>query len=390
MKWEAPAYSRTDPGATKKQLLGAGQSDSRACILLRGWWNNGMLQETGRNERLRQRSPNIPFFHHSCSNLEAICRLALSASTCRSCPSFPQALILPSSSLRLAPHTALRNAFPPLLVGGAIPDMKNGAILRNHWLRGEPSLIMLMHEECRNDFATGGHAMVIQRTSLTILIVLMLVGEMGTALHAAEPASSMKTGFAERDITPEIGSEKPGGYGKSYHKTLHDPCKVRAAVFDDGSERVALVGVDALIVPRSMVVGARKRIQERCGIPGDHVLIGASHSHSSGPVGMVIPGEYDHASPLVQDLAYKKSSGADAQYLKRVEQAVADAVVEADKNRQDAQCGVGKGIEDTVAFNRRFRMKNGRSHTHPGQGNPDIVETAGPTDPEVGSGGGLG
>ena len=173
--------------------------------------------------------------------------------------------------------------------------------------------------------------MAIRRTSLAILIALALVSEMCTALNAAEPATSMKTGFAERDITPEIGSEKPGGYGKSYHKTLHDPCKVRATVFDDGRERVALVGVDALIVPRSMVMGARKRIQERCGVPGDHVLIGASHSHSSGPVGMVIPGEYDHASPLVQDLAYKKSSGADAEYLKRVEQAVADAVVEADK-----------------------------------------------------------
>ena len=226
--------------------------------------------------------------------------------------------------------------------------------------------------------------MRIQSLAPAAIALLILFAQTPRPLHAADTAPATKAGFAERDITPEIGAEKPGGYGKSFHRTLHDPCKVRAVVFDDGKQRVALVGVDALIVPRSMVLGARKRIEERSGIPADHVLIGASHSHSSGPVGMVIPGEYDHASPLVQELAYKKSSGADLAYLQRVELAVADAVVEANEKRQAAQCGVGKGIEDTVAFNRRFRMKNGRSHTHPGQGNPDIIEPAGPTDPEVG------
>lgn len=204
------------------------------------------------------------------------------------------------------------------------------------------------------------------------------------ATLAAAPSATMKVGFAERDITPEFGMEQPGGYGKAFHRTLHDPCKVRASVFDDGENRVALVGIDALAVRRPLVEAVRKQVHEKCGIAPDAILIGASHSHSSGPTCMILPGEYDHGSPLVKSLAYEKSSCADAKYLVKVEKELVEAIVAADKGRVAARCGVGKGIEDKVAFNRRFRMKNGHSYTHPGQLNPDIVEPAGPIDPEVG------
>ncbi len=206
----------------------------------------------------------------------------------------------------------------------------------------------------------------------------------GVAADKAADEPGMKAGFAERDITPDLGMEKPGGYGKSFHRTFHDPCKVRAVVFDDGRGRVALVGVDALIIRRETVEPVRREIQQKCGIPGEAVLIGASHSHSSGPTGMILPGEFDHASPLVQKLAYEKSSCADLGYLKRVQQAIVEAVCDADARRAEVRCGVGVGLENKVAFNRRFRMKNGMSYTHPGKGNPDIVEPAGPVDPEVG------
>ncbi len=206
-------------------------------------------------------------------------------------------------------------------------------------------------------------------------------------LHAAipePPTSKIKAGFAERDITPSLGMEQPGGYGKVFHTKFHDPCKVRAAVFDDGKKRIALVGLDALITPRQLSLDARAEIQKLCGITADCVIIGASHSHSSGPVGMVQPHELDHASDLVKRLAYEESSCADAGYLLQVRKAIVDAVVWADKTRVPAQLGFGSGTEDKVSFNRRLRMKNGQTWSHPGPGNPDIIGYAGPIDPQVG------
>jgi hypothetical protein len=211
-----------------------------------------------------------------------------------------------------------------------------------------------------------------------------ILGWFASVAAADESESLLKIGFAEADITPEIGMERPGGYGKAYFKTVQDPCKVRAAVFDDGARRVALVGIDALVIRRQTTLAARKLIQERCGIPPEAVLIGASHSHSSGPTGMILPGEYDHADDFVKQLAYEKSSCADPKYLERVVEQIAAAVCQANDARAEALCGVGSGHEDQVAFNRRFRMKNGLTFTHPGKRNPDIIEPAAPIDPEVG------
>ncbi len=226
-----------------------------------------------------------------------------------------------------------------------------------------------------------------QRTTLLLTLgiaISLAAAHIGVAAETKSTEPTIKAGFAEADITPEIGMEMPGNYGKVFGRSIHDPCKVRAAVFDDGRHRVALVGVDALAVRRPLVLAARRAIQQRCGIPPEAVLIGASHSHSSGPTCMVLPGEYDHASPFVQKLAYEQSSTANPAYLKRVEQQIIQAVSQAWDQRADARVSFGSGREDKVSFNRRLRMKNGSTFTHPGRGNPDALSYAAPIDPEVG------
>lgn len=224
-------------------------------------------------------------------------------------------------------------------------------------------------------------------------LVLCLVWVFSVSLtRAAEPgpapapsAPAFTAGFAERDITPDLGMEAPGGYGKDYHRTFHDPCKVRAVVFSDGKQRVALVGIDMLFVTRALVLEARADIEKRCGIPGSAVLIGASHSHSSGPIGMSEPGDFDRASPLVKDLVENKTIVSNPGYTQLLRKQIADAVVAADASRVDARMAVGFGHEDKVSFNRRLRMKGGITFSHPGAGNPDILGYAGPIDPQVGT-----
>ncbi len=229
------------------------------------------------------------------------------------------------------------------------------------------------------------------KSCLTFLAVWAVSAQGISELSASgqkHKASGLRAAFVEKDITPEIGMEQPGGYGKNYHRKFHDPCKARIGVFNDGNlkqgKTVAVVSLDALIIRKPQVQAIRTRIEKATGIPAGNILVHATHSHSSGPTGMVLPGEYDHASPFVQELAYKKSSAADPKYLKLVEEQVVSGVSEAWEKLAPVSYDVDRGSEDRVAFNRRFLMKNGMTVTHPRAGNPDIVKPAGPIDPEVG------
>lgn len=221
--------------------------------------------------------------------------------------------------------------------------------------------------------------------TIPIFFTLFLVFVLLTNVDAQDSSHEFKAGFSEKDITPDIGMEGPGGYGKRYYKTFNDRCKVRAVVFDDGERRVALVGLDLLFVTREVVQTTRAEIQKRCGIDADAIMIGASHSHSSGPIGMSEPGDYDNASPLVKDLVNNKSIVSDRGFIQHLKHQIVEAVVQANENRTDAKLAVGVGHEDKVSYNRRLRMKNGLSYSHPGVGNPDIIDYAGPIDPDVGT-----
>jgi len=176
----------------------------------------------------------------------------------------------------------------------------------------------------------------------------------------------LKIGFARRIITPPVGSEMPGLLAKRHSTGVHDDLYASVMFLDDGRERLALVGVDALSVRRATVQEARREAQRFCGISPGNVMISASHTHSGGPVANAFDSE------------------ADPDYCRFIARQIASAVAEADLRKQDALLGIGVGRQEGVAFNRRFKMKDGTERTHPGKMNPDIVDVAGPVDESVG------
>ncbi|MCX5769578.1 MAG: hypothetical protein NTZ09_04815 [Candidatus Hydrogenedentes bacterium] len=198
-----------------------------------------------------------------------------------------------------------------------------------------------------------------------IVAGLVILAVLCAGAAAAQNAGAFKAGFARVDITPEPGCQIPGGFSKNIAEGVHDPLYVEAAVFMNGGVELAIAGVDAIMVSDDTVAEARKLAESACGIPGANILIGASHTHNGGPVVDCLGSDRDPA------------------YCHRLAEAIAKAVADARAAAVDAQLGVGVGREDSVSFNRRFKMKDGTEKTHPGRMNTDIVEPAGPMDPDV-------
>ncbi|MCC6444062.1 MAG: neutral/alkaline non-lysosomal ceramidase N-terminal domain-containing protein [Armatimonadetes bacterium] len=176
----------------------------------------------------------------------------------------------------------------------------------------------------------------------------------------------LQAGAAQAVITPPVGTPLAGYFEPRKSTGIHDDLFARALVLDDGRTRLALVSCDLICIPRPLVEAARACISDECGIAPDHVMVCCSHIHTG---------------PYTEDLF---GSDRNARYLEALPDYIAGTVWAAWNRMEEARIGIGIGEIRSIAFNRRFRMKDGTVRTNPGIGNPDIIETAGPIDPELG------
>jgi hypothetical protein len=204
------------------------------------------------------------------------------------------------------------------------------------------------------------------------LIVLLI----SNAAWAADP---LLAGAATSNITSSIGAPIIGGFVPFPSTHVHDELHARCLVLDDGKTKLALVVCDLLGIHRVVSEQARTLIAERIGIPPECVMISATHTHSA-------------ASALGDD-RLKPDQDPD-EYQQFVALRIADGVTRAFNNRRPAQIAFGSVEIPDHLFNRRWHMRPGTVpenpfggtdivKMNPPAGSPNLMEPAGPIDPEV-------
>lgn len=107
----------------------------------------------------------------------------------------------------------------------------------------------------------------------------LAAGVFWTSARAAN-AGSFLVGSAYADITP---TQPMPNYNGQVVKPGEGatPLRVNVLVCDDGRKRIVLLSVDCTFLGRAEVLRIRDALRWRIGVPPDHVLVAATHSHAA-------------------------------------------------------------------------------------------------------------
>ncbi|MEO9003188.1 MAG: hypothetical protein ABI288_00550, partial [Ginsengibacter sp.] len=212
-----------------------------------------------------------------------------------------------------------------------------------------------------------------------------------SAAYSQNPV--FRAGASTANITPYLGEGIAGGWLPLPLAThIHDELHVRSLALDDGKIQLVFVVVDNVEIPREVFDEAKRMIFEAIQIPKEHITMSSTHAHSSVWAGPEI-------NPPEPSLSIRDHSAKGSKlpkpldtYQQFVANRIADGVRVAVNNLKPARIGWGVGRVPQHVFNRRWKLKSPvlnpfgkmeQVQMNPGIGNPNLLEPAGPTDPEV-------
>jgi hypothetical protein len=203
-------------------------------------------------------------------------------------------------------------------------------------------------------------------------------------------ATPLCAGAASAQITPPPGTHLSGS-GMGDHRPAEvvlDPLYARAIVFASGERRICLVALDVTILTAEYTARIRGAIAEQTGIPSEAVLVHALQTHSAPSMGYFM---LDPDFPLETTPQTEYLRGAERAYGDFAAERAVQAAVQAAQSLQPVRLGVGRGLLDGFAFNRRGVKRDGAILMPKPQGRErqplgltELCYLEGPMDPEVG------
>jgi hypothetical protein len=203
---------------------------------------------------------------------------------------------------------------------------------------------------------------------MKIAVLLFLAGLL--ASHAAE----FRVGAAQIAITPAVGAPLAGYYSLRPSDGVLDELYAKSLIMECDGAKAAIVVCDLITMPRNVTMAARELVEKQTGIPGDHIMIAATHTHTAPVVVRNAPrDDFDGGS-----------SEPSRTYTAELPMKIAKAVAEANAKLTPAAIHAGSTRIENVAYNRRYWMQDGKVAWNPKKLDPGIVAPAGPHDPEIG------
>jgi len=156
------------------------------------------------------------------------------------------------------------------------------------------------------------------------------------------------------------------GYGSRVGRSIgsHDDLAAQALVLSDGTNKIAIVGVDLLALGVRIADDIRERAAASTGIPADSILVCATHTHSA-------PAFNIFATPRADA---KPAEGRDLEWNRALPAKIASAIAQAHKNLEPAILRAA-AAPFTLGINRRLMRPHRQIQL--------AANRAGPADAEV-------
>lgn len=177
--------------------------------------------------------------------------------------------------------------------------------------------------------------------------------------------SKFEFGYAQEDITPAYGVPLCGYFNPRPNKGVYDRLAVKAAVFRTGDELAAIVSYDLCLISSKFFDELDAELLQEGSPLAGKVLYCCTHTHTGPYTGPLFG--YDPDKEYLEDLAQKT--------IYALAQAYA-SLAPAELYATETEC-------TTLAFNRRYIMKNGKTLTNPGKCNKEIDHPEGGIDPRI-------